>query len=147
MRAASEDIGMADPQALVIAVAAQQAVHFMGVPEGNLALAQAVLYLATAPKSNSLYTAYSRVQEEVKKGTNEPVPMHIRNPVTALMKRLGYGKGYKYPHEYPDHFILEQYLPDSIRGKRFYFPGELGYEKQVLTRLRAWWKERFGNKE
>ncbi len=147
MRAASEDIGMADPQALVVAVAAQQAVHFLGMPEGNLALAEAVVYLATAPKSNSLYTAYSRVQDEVSKGTNEPAPLHIRNPVTALMKRLGYGKGYKYAHDYPDHFVFQQYLPDSIKNKRFYFPGDLGYEKQVLARLRAWWKERFTPKE
>ncbi len=101
IRFASEDVGMADPQALVVAVAAQQAVHFIGMPEGNLALAQAVVYLATAPKSNSLYTAYSRVQEDVETTRNDPVPLHLRNPVTGLMQNLGYGKGYKYAHDYP----------------------------------------------
>ena len=138
VRAASEDIGMADPQALVVAMAAQQAVHFIGVPEGNLALAEAAVYLATAPKSNSLYTAYSAVQHEVKQGKNEPVPLHLRNPVTKLMKDIGYGKGYKYAHNFPDHVVEQQHLPDSMKNKKFYFPGELGYEKQVNDRLKAW---------
>ncbi len=142
VRFASEDIGMADPQALVVAMAAQQAVHFIGLPEGNLALAEAVIYLATAPKSNSLYTAYSRVQEEIKKGYGEPVPMHLRNPVTGLMKGLGYGKDYKYPHEYSGHFVVEKYLPESLQGKRFYFPGDQGYEKNITARLRLWWAKR-----
>ncbi len=142
IRAASEDVGMADPQALVVAMAAQQAVHFVGMPEGNLALAQAVVYLATAPKSNSLYTAYSEVQKEVKYGQNEPVPLHLRNPETDLMKNIGYGKDYKYPHNYPGHFVREVYLPDGLKGKRFYRPGGLGYEKQIAERLRIWWPER-----
>ena len=142
VRAASEDIGMADPQALLVAIAAQQAVHFLGMPEGNLALAQAVVYLATAPKSNSLYTAYSAVQEEVTKGANPPVPLHIANPVTPLMKAAGYGKGYKYPHSYPGHFVKQPYLPHSLQGSRFYFPTEQGAEKQIATRLRVWWGER-----
>jgi putative ATPase len=142
VRAASEDIGLADPQALVVAMAAQQAVHFIGLPEGNLALAEAVVYLATAPKSNSLYTAYSAVQEEIKKGYGEPVPMHLRNAPTQLMKRLGYGRAYKYPHQYPGHFVEEQYLPDGIQGKRFYRPGDQGYEKTVADRLKAWWSAR-----
>jgi len=131
VRFASEDIGMADPQALVIAMSAQQAVHFIGMPEGNLALAQAAVYLATAPKSNSLYQAYSRIQEEIKQGSSEPVPLHLRNPVTPLMKEKGYGKGYKYAHDYPGHFVEQQYLPDSLQGKHFYTPSDQGYEKQL----------------
>jgi putative ATPase len=129
---------MADPQALVVAMAAQQAVHFIGIPEGNLALAEAAVYLATAPKSNSLYTAYSGIQDEVKHGKNEPVPMHLRNAVTKLMKDSGYGKDYKYAHNFPGHVVEQQHLPDSIKNKKFYFPGELGYEKQVNDRLKAW---------
>jgi putative ATPase len=142
VRFASEDVGMADPQALVVAMAAQQAVHFVGLPEGNLALAEAVVYMATAPKSNSLYTAYSLVQGEIKKGYGEPVPLHLRNPVTGLMKGLGYGEEYKYPHDYANHFVVEKYLPESLQGKRFYFPGDQGNEKNIAIRLRHWWLNR-----
>ncbi len=138
VRFASEDVGMADPQALVIAMSAQQAVHFIGMPEGNLALAEAAVYLATAPKSNSLYQAYSRVQEEIKHGSAESVPLHLRNPVTPLMKEIGYGKGYKYAHDYPGHFVEQQNLPDSLQGKRYYIPSDQGYEKQVAAQLKAW---------
>jgi len=141
VRFASEDVGMADPEALVVAVSAQQAAHFIGMPEGNLALAEAVVYLATAPKSNSLYQAYSQVQEEVKHGSNEPVPLHLRNPVTPLMKDMGYGKGYKYAHDYAGHFVEQQYLPPSLQGKRFYTPSDQGYEKQVAAWLKAWWQK------
>jgi len=148
VRFASEDVGMADPQALVIAVAAQQAVHFVGMPEGNLALAEAVTYLATAPKSNSVYRAYSQVQEDVAKSQNEPVPPHLRNPVTPLMSELGYGKDYKYAHDYPEHFVEQKYLPPSMANKRYYFPGEQGYEKEVGARLKSWWgdKDKEGKK-
>jgi putative ATPase len=139
VRFASEDIGMADPQALVVAMAAQQAVHFIGMPEGNLALAEAAVYLATAPKSNSLFEAYTKVQEEIKKGASESVPMHLRNPVTPLMKDMGYGKGYKYAHDYPGHVVEQQHLPDSVKEKRFYTPGVLGYERQILEQLKKWW--------
>ncbi len=139
IRFASEDIGMADPQALVIAMAAQQAVHFIGMPEGNLALAEAAVYMATAPKSNSLYEAYSRVQEELKQGTDDSVPLHLRNAVTPLMKQKGYGEGYKYAHDYSEHFVEQQNLPDSLQGKQFYTPGEQGYEKQIIARLKKWW--------
>jgi putative ATPase len=139
VRFASEDVGMADPQALVVAVAAQQAAHFIGMPEGNLALAQAVTYLATAPKSNSLYEAYSKVQEDVEHSRNEPVPLHLRNPVTGLMRKMDYGKGYKYAHNYAGHFVEQQNLPTPLKGKRYYSPSDQGYEKQVRTRLKAWW--------
>jgi putative ATPase len=141
VRFASEDVGVADPQALVIAVVAQQAVHFVGLPEGNLALAEAVVYLAAAPKSNSLYQAYSRVQEDIKQGRNEPVPLHLRNPVTDLMRRMGHGQGYKYAHDYPDHFVKQQNLPPSLQGKRYYVPTEQGYEKEIADRLKKWWGE------
>jgi putative ATPase len=139
VRFASEDVGVADPQALVIVVAAQQAVHFVGLPEGNLALAEAVVYLAVAPKSNSLYQAYSRVQQDIQHGRNEPVPLHLRNPVTGLMRQTGYGRGYKYAHDYPDHFVKQQNLPDSLQGKRYYVPTEQGYEKEIADRLKKWW--------
>jgi putative ATPase len=144
VRFASEDVGVADPQALVIAVAAQQAVHFVGLPEGNLALAQAVVYLAAAPKSNSLYQAYSRVQKDIQHGRNEPVPLHLRNPVTGLMRETGYGRGYKYAHDYPDHFVKQQNLPPSLQGKRYYVPTEQGYEKEIADRLKKWWGEQKG---
>jgi putative ATPase len=140
VRFASEDIGMADPQALVIAIAAQQAVHFIGVPEGNLALAEAAVYLATAPKSNSLYQAHSQVQQDIKQGPDEPVPLHLRNPVTPLMQQMGYGKGYKYAHDYPGHFVQQHHLPSSLQGKRYYTPSDQGYEKQITSRLKAWWQ-------
>jgi len=139
VRFASEDVGMADPQALTIAVAAQQAVHFVGLPEGNLALAEAAVYLATAPKSNSLYQAYSKVQEDIQRGRNEPVPLHLCNPVTGLMRQTGYGKGYKYAHDYPGHFVKQQNLPTSLQGKRYYLPGDQGYEKEIAARLKRWW--------
>jgi putative ATPase len=139
MRFASEDVGVADPQALVVAVAAQQAVHFVGLPEGNLALAEAVVYLAVAPKSDSLYQAYSRVQKDIQQGRNEPVPLHLRNPVTDLMRRMGHGQGYKYAHDYPDHFVKQQNLPASLQGKRYYVPTDQGYEKEIADRLKKWW--------
>ncbi len=141
VRFASEDVGMADPQALVVAMAAQQAVHFIGMPEGNLALAEAAVYLATAPKSNSLYAAYTRVEEEIKQSGSEPVPLDLRNPVTPLMKDMGYGQEYKYAHDYPEHFVEQQNLPDSLKGKRFYTPGDQGYEKGVAARLKEWWQK------
>jgi putative ATPase len=147
VRFASEDVGMADPQALVVAVAAQQAVHFVGMPEGNLALAEAVIYLASAPKSNSLYEAYSRVQQDVEHSRNEPVPLHLRNPVTRLMRGLGYGKGYKYAHDYPGHFVEQQNLPDLLKGKRYYSPSDQGYEKEVRARLKAWWEKKWEKKD
>ena len=142
IRFASEDVGMADPQALGVCVAAQQAVHFVGLPEGNLALAQAVVYLATAPKSNALYEAYSRVQEAVQKTRNDPVPLQIRNAPTQLMKDLDYGKDYKYAHEYykemqiedpdrPPAAQLQEYLPEGLKGRHYYEPGHQGKEASI----------------
>ena len=142
IRFASEDIGMADPQALQVAVAAMQAFHFIGLPEGNLALAQAAVYLATAPKSNALYTAFQGVQKDVRELENMPVPFHIRNAPTALMKDLGYGKEYKYPHDYPDHFVEEEYLPENLRGRTYYHPTEQGLEKEIKRRLEHWTKKK-----
>ncbi len=142
VRFASEDVGMADPQALVVAIAAQQAFHFIGLPEGNLALAEVVVYLATAPKSNSLYKGYSKVERDVKTGRNDPVPLHLRNPVTGLMKNEGYGKGYKYDHDYEGHFSGQQHLPDSVAGNIYYEPGDAGFEKEIKERLSRWWPDR-----
>jgi putative ATPase len=138
IRFASEDVGMADPQALQVAVAAMEAFHFVGLPEGNLALAQTAVYLATAPKSNALYTAYQKVEKDVREIENMPVPLHIRNAPTSLMRDLGYGDGYKYPHDYPDHFIEEEYLPENLRGRIYYRPADQGFEKEIRKRLEGW---------
>jgi putative ATPase len=137
IRFASEDIGMADPQALSQAVAAQQAAHFIGMPEANLALAQAVVYLATAPKSNALYAAYSQVQEDVSRTRADPVPLHLRNAPTPLMRKIGYGKGYRYAHDYDEAQVEQQHLPDAIKDRTYYHPSERGYEKTVKERLDA----------
>ena len=136
---AAEDVGMADPQALSVAVAAQQAVHFVGMPEGRIPLAEATVYLATAPKSNASYVAIDQALEDVRKTRNEPVPLHLRNPVTGLMREQGYGSGYKYSHDYEGHFSPMENLPPSLRGRRYYRPGDQGYEQQVAARLRGWW--------
>ena len=138
---AAEDVGMADPQALTVAVAAQQAVHFVGMPEGRIPLAEAVVYLATAPKSNSAYKAIDAALNDVRKTKNEPVPLHLRNPVTGLMKEMGYGQGYKYSHDYDEHFAPMKNLPESLRGRRYYEPGDQGYEREAAERLRRWWGE------
>jgi putative ATPase len=122
VRMATEDIGMADPQALVVAMAAQQAAHFLGMPEANLALAQATVYLALAPKSNALYRAYGAVREDVQNTRNDPVPLHLRNAVTGLMKDLGYGAGYKYAHDYADAEVEQEHLPESLRGRVYWEP-------------------------
>jgi putative ATPase len=138
VRFASEDIGNADPQALLVAVAALQAVHFIGMPEGDLALAQAAVYLATAPKSNALYTAYTNVQQDIQIMPALPVPLHLRNAPTALMKGLGYGRGYKYPHHYPGRHVEDTYLPENLQGRAYYEPVDDGYERVIRERLRQW---------
>lgn len=142
VRFASEDVGMADPQALVVAMATQQAVHFVGLPEANLALAQLVVYLATAPKSNSLYAGYSQVQEDIRKGPNPPVPLHLRNPVTGLMRQMDYGKGYKYAHDYEGHFSEQEHMPQGMSGRKYYKPSDQGFEVEVSRRLKDWWGQR-----
>jgi putative ATPase len=138
VRFASEDIGNADPRALNITMSAMEAFKFLGHPEGDLALAQAAVYLATAPKSNSIYAAYGKVQQTVKKSGSLPVPMHIRNAPTRLMKDLGYGKEYKYAHNYRDAFIAQEYLPERLIGQLFYTPVGRGYEKTIKQRLENW---------
>ena len=138
IRFASEDVGNADPQALTIAVAAQQAFHFIGLPEGELALAQAVVYLATAPKSNSLYTGYALVKEMINKTGYLPVPLPIRNAPTKLMKELDYGKDYKYAHNYHDAYAPQEYLPDKLLGQKFYQPKAIGQEKTIKERMDIW---------
>ena len=141
IRFASEDIGNADPQALTIAVAAKDAVHFIGMPEGNTALAQAVLYLSTAPKSNAVYMAYGDAAEAAKNDVASPVPLHLRNAPTKLMKQLDYGKGYRYAHDEPDAVANMECLPENLKGREFYRPTDFGFEKEIAKRL-TWWKSR-----
>lgn len=142
VRFASEDIGNADPQALSVTMSAMQAFQFLGHPEGELALAQAAVYLSTAPKSNSIYSAYCKVQAAVRKAGSLPVPLHIRNAPTRLMKDLGYGKNYKYAHNYKDAFAVQDYLPEDLKDRLFYTPTARGYEKIVKQRLDKWRKLR-----
>jgi len=139
VRIASEDIGLADPRALGVSVAAKDAYHFLGTPEGELALAQAVVYLATAPKSNRVYAAFGRATDAARDFPAEPVPLHIRNAPTKLMEELGYGAGYKYAHAYPDAFVPQEYLPEALRGQHWYEPSDMGYEKTVRERM-EWWE-------
>lgn len=136
---ASEDIGLAEPEALAIAVAAQQAVHFLGMPEARIPLAEATVYLATAPKSNSAYMALEKALDDVRKLGNDPVPLRLRNAVSGLMKAHGYGGGYQYAHDYPDHFAHQEYLPESLKDRRYYEPTDLGREKEIRERLNKWW--------
>jgi len=135
VRFASEDIGNADPQALQLAVAAMQAVHFLGMPEGNLALAQTATYLACAPKSNALYKGYQLTQKDIKKWGPLPVPLVIRNAPTTLMKNLDYGKGYKYAHNFEGGYIVQEHLPKELKGRKYYFPTDRGFEKEIKQRL------------
>jgi len=137
VRFASEDVGNADPAALGIAIDAMQAFDFIGMPEGNLALAQAAVYLATAPKSNSLYRAYGLVEEEIKKTGSLPVPLHIRNAPTRLMADLGYGAGYKYAHNFKNAYIKQEYLPDKVKRRKFYFPSNRGFESEIRRRMKV----------
>ena len=136
---AAEDIGMAAPQALTVAVAAQQAVHFIGLPEGRIPLAEATVYLATSPKSNASYMALNKAMRDVQETRNEPVPLHLRNAVTGLMRDMGYGEGYKYAHEFEGNFTPTQNLPDSLKERRYYQPGDQGYERTVRERMERWW--------
>jgi len=135
VRMAAEDIGLADANALSLCMAARDAVDFIGMPEGNLALAQAVVYLALAPKSNALYMAYSAVQQDVERTAAEPVPLHLRNAPTGLMKGLGYGEGYQYAHDLQGKVADMQCLPDNLRSRVYYEPTNEGAEKQLRQRL------------
>ncbi len=144
VRFASEDVGLADPRALQQAIAAQQAVHFVGMPEGSLALAQAVVYLAAAPKSNALYRAYGMAAEDARATDGEPVPLHIRNAPTRLMKDLGYGRGYEYAHDHENAVVGQTHLPDALEGRVYYEPTDRGFEERLGARmadLDARWRE------
>ena len=136
---AAEDIGMAKPEALAVAVAAQQAVHFLGMPEGRIPLAEATVYLATSPKSNSAYLGLESALSDVKYNPNEPVPLHLRNAVTELMSDHGYGREYKYDHDFEGHFSGQDYLPSAVQDKRYYIPTEEGSESGIRERLENLW--------
>ena len=139
VRFASEDIGLADPRALQMAIAARDAFHFLGSPEGELALAEAAVYLATAPKSNRVYVAWGAAQEAARETPAAGVPLHIRNAPTKLMKELGYGAGYEYAHAVPEAYTPQDYLPDELADRVFYEPTAFGFEKEIAKRL-EWWK-------
>jgi putative ATPase len=146
VRMAVEDIGLADPRGLSIALAAKDAYHFLGSPEGDLAIAEAIVYLATAPKSNHVYSAWGSAVQAARDHPAEPVPLHIRNAPTRLMKELGYGDGYRYDHAEGGHSAGQEYLPDALRGSVWYEPTGVGFEKTIAERL-AWWRERRGKTE
>ena len=137
VRFASEDVGLADPRALSVATAAKEAFHFVGLPEGKLALAEAVVYLALAPKSNALYTAYSRAASDALEDATEPVPLHLRNPVTRWMKGWGYGRGYEYAHDREEKITGMDCLPEKLQGKRYFYPTGEGWEKKLAERIEA----------
>jgi len=139
---AVEDIGLAEPNALALCMAARDAVDFIGMPEGNLALAQAVVYLSLAPKSNALYTAYGAVQADVEKTAAEAVPLHLRNAPTGLMKNLGYGKGYQYAHDLDSKVASMQCLPDNLKDRSYYRPTNEGIEKRIRERMEEIRKKR-----
>ncbi len=146
VRFASEDVGNADPQALALTLAAKDAYDFLGSPEGELALAQATLYLALAPKSNAAYAAYNEARADVDAAPAEPVPLHIRNAPTGLMKDLGYGQGYQYAHDAPDARVDQEHLPDALRGRQYYRPVDRGVEADLARRLAEWRRWRAGKK-
>ena len=141
VRFASEDVGNADPHALMIAMAAEESYRFLGTPEGELAIAQAIVYCAVAPKSNAMYTAYKQARSDANKYGNLPVPMHIRNAPTRLMKEIGYGNGYQYDHNSEDSYSGQEHLPDELIGKKYYNPTQFGHEKLISERMK-WWAEK-----
>ena len=140
VRFATEDIGLADPRALEVTIAARDAYQYLGSPEGELAIAEACVYLATAPKSNRVYAAWGAAQAAAADTPAAPVPKHIRNAPTKLMKDLGYGSGYQYAHNVPEAYIPQEYLPDEVKQREFYSPSEFGFEKDIAKRI-AWWAE------
>jgi putative ATPase len=139
---ASEDVGNAEPGALTMATSCFTAVDYVGMPEARIILSQTATYLAAAPKSNASYLAIEQAMEDVRNAPNEPVPLHIRNAPTPLMKELEYGKEYKYSHHYDDHFVEQQYLPDNLKDKVYYKPSDLGKEKDIRERLNKLWKKK-----
>ncbi len=139
---ASEDIGNAHPQALTVATSAFTAINYIGMPEAQIVLSQAATYLASVPKSNASYLAINEAMQDVKNSSPESVPLHLRNAPTKLMKQEGYGEDYKYPHDYPSHFVEENYLPENKADKIYYKPTELGYEKTIKERLEGLWAKR-----
>ena len=148
VRFASEDVGNADPQALRLALDAKEAYHFLGSPEGDLALAQAACYLALAPKSNAVYTAWNQVRQDIQDRPAEPVPLHLRNAPTGLMANQGYGKGYQYAHDAAEARVSQEHLPEALRGRVYYRPVDRGLEKELAARLEAWrkWREQQGKR-
>jgi putative ATPase len=142
---ASEDVGLADPQALQVAVAAQQAVHFIGMPEGFFPLAEATIYLATAPKSNTVGDAYMRAVQDAQATVAEPVPLHLRNAPTPLMRKMGHGEGYHYDHAFPEHYSGQEHLPEKLGRRQYYVPGELGYEAKIREWMKQLKQRRDGN--
>jgi len=140
VRIASEDVGLADPRALALTLSAKDAYHFLGSPEGELALAEAVVYLATAPKSNRVYAAFGQAMDAAAQYPAEAVPLHIRNAPTRLMEELGYGAGYRYAHAFEHAYAPQEYLPEALRGQKWYDPTEYGLEKDIKKRL-EWWAE------
>jgi putative ATPase len=146
VRFASEDVGNADPQALRLALDAKESYHFLGSPEGDLALAQATCYLALAPKSNAVYAAWNQIKQDIQDKPAEPVPLHLRNAPTGLMANQGYGKGYQYAHDAADARVSQEHLPEALRGRVYYRPVDRGLEKELAARLSAWrkWREQQG---
>ncbi|HET8563890.1 MAG TPA: replication-associated recombination protein A [Candidatus Binatia bacterium] len=135
---AAEDIGNADPQALQVAVAAKDAVHFVGLPEGRIPLAQATTYLATAPKSNASYKAMLAAAKDVQEKGALPVPLHLRNAPTPLMEKLGYGRDYKYAHNFPEHIVEQEHMPKELEGQKYYSPSDSGCEAEIRARMKSW---------
>jgi putative ATPase len=138
VRFAAEDVGLADPSALGLAVSAMQAYHLLGSPEGELALAQSAIYLALAPKSNASYLAFEEAKRDAQEGPTSPVPLHLRDAPTELMAELGYGSSYRYPHDFPDAYVEQDYLPDALKGRVYYRPADRGLEAEIQKKLEAW---------
>ncbi|MCA1747766.1 MAG: replication-associated recombination protein A, partial [Bacteroidales bacterium] len=139
---AAEDIGLANPNALLMANSCFQSIHVIGMPEARIILSETAIYLATSPKSNSAYAAINEALAEVKKSGNLPVPLHLRNAPTKLMKEIGYGKEYKYAHSYDGNFVTDQFLPDAMKERQFYLPGSNSRENEIKKNLKNNWKEK-----
>ncbi|MGB4850140.1 MAG: replication-associated recombination protein A, partial [Saprospiraceae bacterium] len=141
---AAEDIGLANPNALLLAQSCADAIQFVGMPEARIILSEAVIYLATSPKSNAAYDAIGAAMQYVNETGPLPVPLHLRNTPTQMMKNMGYGKGYEYSHQYEGNFSPQEYMPDDVAGTTFYKPGDNKHEQEIASRLKNWWKEKYG---